>query len=340
MNNNKFKVFVISITYNHSKFIKEAMDGFCMQQTDFPYICCIIDDASTDGEQKVLNDYLEHNFRVSEGYKKETEYAYVTFAQHNENRNCYFVVLLLKYNHYQKGIGWKKAEYIAEWRDNCKYEALCEGDDYWTDPKKLQKQVDFLDANPDYSMCFANAIEHWDDGRKEDKIFSNVEDREYSGVEIFKTWTVPTASVMHRMSVKDSDVYIKATQNKKFIYGDILLFLSCAHEGKLRGMSDIMSIYRKQDGGAVFHYSIDWEIRHAYHCLEIYKVFGTEFKSLSKNFFAQYGLEAFWNARGEGNVKWELLYKIFKVMPLSVVCSVWKILFIPKIQKFSKFIGG
>ena len=58
MNNNQFKVFVRSITYNHSKFIKEAMDGFCMQQTDFPYICCIIDDASAmatkNGEYKVM----------------------------------------------------------------------------------------------------------------------------------------------------------------------------------------------------------------------------------------------------------------------------------------------
>ena len=309
---NRYKVCVCSITYNHSKFIKEAMDGFCMQQTDFPYICCIIDDASTDGEQKVLNDYLEYNFRLSEGYKKETEYAYVTFAQHNENRNCYFVVLLLKYNHYQKGIGWKKAQYIAEWRDNCKYEALCEGDDYWTDPKKLQKQVDFLDDNPDYSMCFANAIEHWEDGRNEDKIFSNVQDREYSGVEIFKTWTVPTASVMHRMSVKDSDVYIKATQNKKFIYGDILLFLSCAHEGKMRGMSDIMTVYRKQPGGMTATYSPEHIKEQAYHSLEIYKVFGEKYRMISVRKFSIDGLDAFWGLKNKGIIDWRLLFDLLR----------------------------
>lgn len=323
MNNNQFKVFVRSITYNHSKFIKEAMDGFCMQQTDFPYICCIIDDASTDGEQKVLNDYLEYNFRVSEGYKKETEYAYVTFAQHNENRNCYFVVLLLKYNHYQKGIGWKKAQYIAEWRDNCKYEALCEGDDYWTDPKKLQKQVDFLDANPDYSMCFANAIEHWEDGRNEDKIFSNVEDREYSGVEIFETWTVPTASVMHRMSVKDSDVYIKATQNKKFIYGDILLFLSCAHEGKMRGMSDIMTVYRKQPGGMTATYSPEHIKEQAYHSLEIYKVFGEKYRMISVRKFSIDGLDAFWCLKNKGIIDWRLLFDLLRYSPQVVLRNVF-----------------
>lgn len=323
MNNNQFKVFVRSITYNHSKFIKEAMDGFCMQQTDFPYICCIIDDASTDGEQKVLNDYLEYNFRVSEGYKKETEYAYVTFAQHNENRNCYFVVLLLKYNHYQKGIGWKKAQYIAEWRDNCKYEALCEGDDYWTDPKKLQKQVDFLDDNPDYSMCFANAIEHWEDGRNEDKIFSNVQDREYSGVEIFKTWTVPTASVMHRMSVKDSDVYIKATQNKKFIYGDILLFLSCAHEGKMRGMSDIMTVYRKQPGGMTATYSPEHIKEQAYHSLEIYKVFGEKYRMISVRKFSIDGLDAFWGLKNKGIIDWRLLFDLLRYSPQVVLRNVF-----------------
>lgn len=323
MNKNQFKVFVRSITYNHSKFIKEAMDGFCMQQTDFPYICSIIDDASTDGEQKVLNDYLEYNFRVSEGYKKETEYAYVTFAQHNENRNCYFVVLLLKYNHYQKGIGWKKAQYIAEWRDNCKYEALCEGDDYWTDPKKLQKQVDFLDANPDYSMCFANAIEHWEDGRNEDKIFSNVQDREYSGVEIFKTWTVPTASVMHRMSVKDSDVYIKATQNKKFIYGDILLFLSCAHEGKLRGMSDIMTVYRKQPGGMTATYSPGHIKDQAYHSLEMYKVFGKKYRMISVRKFTIDGLDAFWGLKAKGIIDWKLLIDLFRYSPHVILRNMF-----------------
>ena len=60
---------------------------------------------------------------------------------------------------------------------------MCQGDDYWTDPLKLQKQVEFLDNHLDYSMCFTNAIEHWESGIKEDKLFFNIENREYDGVE-------------------------------------------------------------------------------------------------------------------------------------------------------------
>ena len=323
MNITKFKVCVCSITYNHSRFIEETMNGLCMQQTEFPYVCCIIDDASTDGEQYVLNEYLEHNFRLSEGYQKETEYAYITFAQHKENKNCYFVVLLLKYNHYQKGMRGEKLKYIAEWRENCTYEALCEGDDYWTDPLKLQKQVDFLEANTDYSMCFANAIEHWEDGSKEDKIFSNVENREYSGVEIFKTWTVPTASVMYKMAINDCDVYRKAIQNKTFIYGDILLFLSCAHEGKVHGMSDIMTVYRKQPGGMTATYSPEHIKDQAYHSLEIYKVFGEKYRMISVRKFSIDGLDAFWGLKNKGIIDWKLLFDLLRYSPQVVLRNVF-----------------
>ena len=284
-----------------------------MQKTNFPFYAVVHDDASTDSSPEIIREYAEkYPYIIHPIYEKENQYS-----KHDGSLACI----------------------VHAACSNAKYVACCEGDDYWTDPLKLQKQVDFLESHPDYSMCFHTAIQHWEDGRKPDEVFRQIEDREYTGEELFKTWTAATASVMLRRSVIESDIYKRARQNKKFIYGDIITWLSAAHEGKVWGMSDVMSVYRRQETGAVFHYSIDREIRHAYHCLEIYKVFGTEFKSLSKNFFAQYGLEAFWNARGEGNVKWELLYNIFKVMPLSVVCSVWKILFIPKIPKISIFIG-
>lgn len=309
----KYIVAIKCLVYNHEKYLRQTLEGFVMQKTNFPFYAVVHDDASTDSSPEIIREYAEkYPYIIHPIYEKENQYS-----KHDGSLACI----------------------VHAACSNAKYVACCEGDDYWTDPLKLQKQVDFLESHPDYSMCFHTAIQHWEDGRKPDEVFRQIEDREYTGEELFKTWTAATASVMLRRSVIESDIYKRARQNKKFIYGDIITWLSAAHEGKVWGMSDVMSVYRRQETGAVFHYSIDREIRHAYHCLEIYKVFGTEFKSLSKNFFAQYGLEAFWNARGEGNVKWELLYNIFKVMPLSVVCSVWKILFIPKIQKISIFIG-
>ena len=101
----KFKVFVKCMTFNQVSFIKDAMDGFCMQQTNFPFVCCIVDDASTDGEQEVIKRYLEDNFKRSTdmlSYGGETEDYISLFLQHKTNKNCFFAVYLLKYNHWGK----------------------------------------------------------------------------------------------------------------------------------------------------------------------------------------------------------------------------------------------
>ena len=153
-NNSNFLVRVSCMTYNQHAYITDALNGFVMQQTNFPFVCTIVDDASTDGEQEVIKKYVQDNFDLQDAsvaYEKDTDYGHVIFAQHKTNKNCVFAVILLKETHYsQKN---SKAPYLTEWLDT-KYIALCEGDDYWTDPLKLQRQVDFLEANVDYSLCF------------------------------------------------------------------------------------------------------------------------------------------------------------------------------------------
>ena len=79
----KFKVTVSCMTYNQSKYITDAMNGFTMQQTSFPFVCTIVDDASTDGEQEVIRRYLEENFDLSEcsvAFHKKTDCAHITYA--------------------------------------------------------------------------------------------------------------------------------------------------------------------------------------------------------------------------------------------------------------------
>ena len=148
-----FLVRVSCMTYNQAHYIVDAMNGFCMQETSFPFVCTIVDDASTDGEQEVIQDYLNKYFILdgNEDYHhNETEDYVRFFARHKTNSNCYFVVVYLKYNHYS--IKKPKAPYFKEWT-NTKYVACCEGDDYWIDSKKLQMQVDFMESHPDYSLC-------------------------------------------------------------------------------------------------------------------------------------------------------------------------------------------
>lgn len=156
MKDSNFKVCVRCFTFNQSKYIIETMNGFCNQQTNFPFICCVVDDASTDGEQEVITDYLNEYFDMhnsSVAYKKETDYAHIFYSQHKENKNCYFVVLFLKENHYKKK---SKLPYIEKWRRNCKYEAICEGDDFWCTNTKLQSEVNYLDNDAEIGLVYTN----------------------------------------------------------------------------------------------------------------------------------------------------------------------------------------
>ena len=149
----EYMVCVKCMTYNHAPYITDAMNGFAIQETTFPYVCVIVDDASTDEEQDVITKYLQDNFDLEDKSivrHEETDDYVMTYTRHKTNNNCYFAVYFLKYNHYS--IKKPKLPYYEEWT-KAKYIALCEGDDYWTDGKKLLNQVSFLEAHPMHSMC-------------------------------------------------------------------------------------------------------------------------------------------------------------------------------------------
>ncbi|MDO9390504.1 MAG: glycosyltransferase [bacterium] len=120
-------VSIVCTTYNQIKYIKKAIDGFLMQQTDFPVEIVIHDDASTDGTDRIIREYAG----------KYPELIFPIFQTENQFARGNGLVAI-------KAFGAARGKYIA----------LCEGDDYWTDRHKLQKQVDFLESNPDYSICF------------------------------------------------------------------------------------------------------------------------------------------------------------------------------------------
>lgn len=150
----QFMVYVSCITFNQSQYIKDALDGFCKQQTNFPFVCAIFDDASTDGEPEVIRHYLVDHFNIDDSsvmQEEETNDYTRIFVQHKDNKNCFFLVVFLKYNHYQ--IGKNKEQYVQEWVDNAKYIAFCEGDDYWINPLKLQKQVDAMSNYSNVNIC-------------------------------------------------------------------------------------------------------------------------------------------------------------------------------------------
>ena len=87
---------------------------------------------------------------------EETEDYNLVFSKHKENEMCYIAVLFLKYNHYS--IKKPKMPYIEEWQKTAKYEASCEGDDFWIDPTKLQKQADALETHPECTIAFCKVL--------------------------------------------------------------------------------------------------------------------------------------------------------------------------------------
>lgn len=245
VNGSSFLVRTFCATYNHESYITDALKGFVMQETSFPVVYTIVDDASTDKTAEVLRRFVNEHFDVgsdTRGYDKDTDYGHVTFARHKTNKNCYFAVIYLKENHYSQKKS--KAPYLTEWLDT-KYIALCEGDDYWTDPLKLQKQVDFLEGHEEYSMCFhgAEIVHEGVDESKTGLRCQNIEDREYSSTEVFSFWIVPTASIVYRCEML---IGFNLKHPEWLTRGDIALVLKCAHRGKIFGMSDKMSVYRMQ----------------------------------------------------------------------------------------------
>lgn len=242
-----FLVRVQCATYNHVHYITDALDGFCMQQTTFPFICIIVDDASTDGEQEIIKKYMLEHFdlhNTSVAYDKDTHYGHVTFAQHKINKNCFFAALFLKENHYSHNVN-RKNYYLTENKDT-KYVAICEGDDYWTDPSKLQKQVTFLEVHEEYAMCFHAAKIKHEEGTEKFKTGAKFEltgSKEYTSTQLCEQWIVPTASIVYRKTMVDG---FKMKHPEWLIWSDMALVLKCSHTGKVFGMSDFMSVYRIQ----------------------------------------------------------------------------------------------
>lgn len=120
------KVSVLMPTYNHEKTIAQAIDSFLAQQCSFPVELCICDDASTDATAQIAAAY-QHQYPTK-----------ITFVAKPKNEGLM--------RNYQTLLRAAKGEYLA----------ILESDDYWTDPLKLQKQVDFLDAHADYGLCFTH----------------------------------------------------------------------------------------------------------------------------------------------------------------------------------------
>jgi glycosyltransferase involved in cell wall biosynthesis len=206
-------VSICCITYNHEKFISEALDSFLMQVTDFPFEIIVRDDASLDNTRNIIEKYYKRFPKIIKPILEEE-------------------------NTYSKGVKpFKETTNLAIG----KYIALCEGDDYWTDNKKLQIQADILEKNSIYSSVAHQAVVL--DG-EESKDFSHSVKTDYVLDDLIFERKFHTASLVFRR-----DILKKYPLPSNVLSGDKMLILLLALCGKIRFINKRMCVYRKHEGG-------------------------------------------------------------------------------------------
>ncbi|MEE3414470.1 MAG: glycosyltransferase [Prevotella sp.] len=286
------KVSIRCFTYNQGTFIQQCLDGFVMQKTNFHFAAILVDDASTDNEPEVLWNFINNELDSSTIQKDETEDYIRVVALHKTNTHCIFIIIFLKYNHYS--IKKNKRQYIMDLIEKSKYIAFCEGDDYWIDPHKLQRQVDFLENHPNYTACFHNALVKYENHLKDDKLMCNFKSGDFDTARIVEYWQLPFASLLIQTKIFDTDEY---KQISTALGGGYSNFLAASRLGKTYGFSEAMSVYRKNDGGVskTFkgHQDVVWDInfKYAYFFNDINskKVFDKKAeKALVEKFLPQY----------------------------------------------------
>lgn len=211
-------VSICSITYNHAPYIRQCLDGFLMQKTKFRYEIIIHDDASTDGTTEIIKEYAEkHPDLITPISQKE--------------------------NQYSKGIRGMFPRFCFPHAKG-KYIALCEGDDYWTDPLKLQKQVDFLESHPEYVLCGHNITAYNESTASFDPFNTGI-DATYELTDLIsKGVFCSTLSVVFK---REALVLERYNSYRKVI--DITLAYHLLSQGKGYCMNEEMAVYRIHDGG-------------------------------------------------------------------------------------------
>lgn len=253
-------VFVRCMTFNHEAYIKDALNGFVMQQTNFPFVVAIVDDASTDDNVKVIERFIKEHCECEADYIKEEIYGRVIKTAVKNNPNCILCAVLLYENHYRKKA---KRPYYAQYEDAAKYIAMCEGDDYWTDPLKLQKQVDFMEANPEYSITSHRytIYNHEERVFTQDYLADLFEDKKNVFGVAFERKNyldypyMQTMTVMYKNDCLNYDYYTKLP-----IKGDLSLFYVSLLGGKGYCLNFDGAVYRRSNTGV--YAKKTWDQKH------------------------------------------------------------------------------
>ena len=209
-------VSINTLTYNHEKYIAQCIEGVLSQKTNFAFELLIHDDASTDKTADIIREY-------------EKKYPLIVKPIYQTE------------NQWSKGI--KNSVTYQYPRAKGKYIALCEGDDYWIDENKLQMQVDFLENNPEYGMCYTKAKQY---NQSMQKFIKKSIGADFDGFEdLLKNGNrIPTLTTVYRKDLLEK--YQKEIQpnNKGWLMGDYPMWLYFSHESKIKYFDKETAVYR------------------------------------------------------------------------------------------------
>ena len=214
-------VSVICTVYNHKPYIKDTLNGFLMQKTAFPFEILLHDDASTDGTTEIIRKYAE-------------EYPHI------------IIPLVQTENQYSEGGNWGHPKTINP-HIRGKYVALCEGDDYWTDSRKLEKQISYMETHPECSMTF-HAVNYEENNRVTRNDRSSDVEIDYSAEDIIKGGGgfCATSSLCCR-----TDCYLQYPRFRTMAdIGDFPQQILMGLLGKVHYFPDIMGVYRYASSGS------------------------------------------------------------------------------------------
>jgi len=233
------------ITYNHENYIRDAIEGVLMQKTSFPIELVIGEDCSTDNTRAICIEYQQ----------KYPEIIRLLLPEKNLGANKNFINTLAAC----------KGKYIA----------LCEGDDYWTDPYKLQKQVDFLENNPEYGLVYTDYNRLY---QKTGTIIKNfLQNKKYvieDGVIFDKLMNFQNISQVCTVVFRKNIIYeyfdFNAMVERKWQLGDLPLLLTFAKHSKIKYLNESTATYRVLEESA--SNTKNYEKKHELH-KSIYDVF-------------------------------------------------------------------
>lgn len=212
-------VSILCATFNHEKYISQTIDGFLMQKTNFQFEIIICEDKSTDSTAQIIREY-----------EKKYPELFVTFY-HKENL-------------YSKGIDFFQTEAFPIAKG--KYIAYCEGDDYWIDPLKLQKQVDFLETHADYGLVFTDADILYNNSGKIIHSFDHTRKKRIPKGDVFRKLIYynpyKTCTALYKMSVIDN--YFNFIKDEQYMMGDLGLWLYISKSYKVGYLNESTAVYR------------------------------------------------------------------------------------------------